>query len=222
MGSIDTKLEKTLSRSNELHAIITNEIYLVDHESSIRNVLTKSLSGISFEHSNSIMHLMAVNNYTTAVSLLRLQYEAVTRAMWTHFSAKDTFLAKYAAPTDIKKLPPDFPTITEMIEHISNGPVKGPGEMLSTFKEVTWSGMNSFVHNGFLPIERFLNGYPEALLIQIAESSNALNLMVAMVLARMSEDYSLVSLVKQLQIDYKGSLPRLQPLKPERHSHTPH
>ncbi len=203
-----------LKRSNELHATVMHEVYLVNHESSIRSVLTKSLSGISFEHANSIMHLMAVNNYTTAVSLLRLQYEAITRAMWTHFAAKESFLAKYAAPSDIKKLPPDFPTITVMIEQISNGPVKGPGEMLRSFKEVTWSGMNSFVHNGFLPIERFLNGYPEGLLIQIVESSNALNIMVAMVLARMSGELALVSLVKQLQLDYKDCLPTLQPIDP--------
>lgn len=84
--------------------------------------------------------------------------------------------------------------------------------MLSSLKDATWSGMNSYVHNDFLPIERFLNGYPETLLIQIVEISNALNIMVSMVLARMSEDYSLVSLVKQLQIDFKDSLPILQPL----------
>lgn len=213
MKPTKTNLEIVLSRSNELHATITHQVYLVVHDGSVRSVLTKSLSGISFEHSNSIMHLMTANNYTTAVSLLRLQYEAVARAMWLHFAAKDTFLAKYAAPIDIKKLPPDFPTITDMIEHISNGPVKGPGEMLSSFKEVTWSGMNSYVHNGFLPIERFLNGYPEALLIQIVESSNALNIMAAMVLARMSKDYSLVGIVKQLQIDFKDSLPALEPFK---------
>ena len=85
--------------------------------------------------------------------------------------------------------------------------------MLSSFKEVTWTGMNSYVHNGFLPIERFLNGYPEALLIQIVESSNALNIIVAMVLARMSGNYNLVSLVKQLQIDFKDCLPALEPYK---------
>jgi hypothetical protein len=73
--------------------------------------------------------------------------------------------------------------------------------------------MNSYVHNGFLPIERFLNGYPETLLIQIMESSNALNIMVAMVLARMSGDLSIVSLVKQLQIDFKDSLPAMEPFK---------
>ena len=91
MKLTDCKLENTLARSIELHAIIMHQVYLVDHYRLIRSVLTKSLSGISFEHSDSIMHLMTLNNYTTAVSLLRLQYEAVARAMWTHFAAKESF-----------------------------------------------------------------------------------------------------------------------------------
>lgn len=202
----------TIRRSNDLHAAIVEEVYLVRYHEDIKNVLTKCLAGIAFEHSNSIMQLMTTNNYTTAVALLRLQYEAVARGKWLHFAAKDSFLDKYAAPIDIKKLPPDFPTITEMIDQISKGPVKGPGEMLQSFKDVTWSGMNSYVHNGFLPIERFINGYPNELLIQIMQSSNALNIMIAMVLARMSNDMSLVNLVKKLQIDFQDCLPKLEPM----------
>ncbi len=205
-------LEKTLERSNELHAIIVEEIYLKENDNSIRSVLTKSLSGISFEHSSSLMILMNNNNFTTASSLLRLQYEAVARGMWLHFSAKDGFLDKYAAPIDVKKLPPDFPTITEMIDQISKGPVKGPGEMLQHFKDVTWKGMNSYVHNGFLPIERFINGYPDEFLVQIIQSSNALNTMIAMVLARMSGQMDKVNLVKRLQVDFQDCLPKLEPM----------
>jgi hypothetical protein len=207
-----TSIEKTLERSNALHAIIMDEVYSNEHDNSFRDTLTKCLSGISFEHSNSLMILMATNNYTTAVSLLRLQYEAVARGMWLHFAAKDTFLNKYAAPIDVKKLPPDFPTITDMINDITTGPVKGPGEMLKDFKDVTWSGMNSYVHNGFLPIERFINGYPPELLVQIIQSSNALNIMIAMVLARMSGEIDKVNLVKHLQVDFKDCLPKLEPM----------
>ena len=214
MNSNELTVEKTHNRSNALHIILMQEIYLFKHESSFRNTLTKCLSGISFEHSNSLMILMATNNYTTAVSLLRLQYEAATRGMWLHFAAKESFLDKYAAPIDVKKLPPDFPAITEMIDQITKGSVKGTGEMLKHFKDVTWSGMNSFVHNGFLPIERFLNGYPHELLVQIMQSSNALNIMVAMVLARMSGDMDKVNLVKHLQVDFQDCLPKLEPISP--------
>lgn len=206
----NSNFEKTHVRSNELHEIISHAVYFQEHDTVVRSVLTKCLAGISFEHSNSIMQLMATNNYTTAVALLRLQYEAVARGMWLHFAAKDTFLDKYAVPIDVKKLPPDFPTITEMIDQISKGPVKGPGEMLQSFKDVTWSGMNSYVHNGFLPIERFINGYPSELLVQIMQSSNALNIMIAMVLARMGNDINKVNLVKRLQVDFQDCLPKLE------------
>ena len=210
MESIQINFEKTLSRSNELHKIIVHDIYATHHDKVIREVLTKSLAGISLEHSNSIMVLIGAENYTTAVSLLRLQFEAVTRSMWTHFAAKETFLDKYAAPTDIKKLPPDFPTITDMIDDITKGLVKGPGEQLKSFKDVTWSGMNSYVHNGFLPIERFINGYPSELLIQIIQTSNGLNMMIAMVLARMSGDLDKVNFVKHLQVEFKDCQPKLE------------
>jgi hypothetical protein len=210
MKPIKSNLDKVLTRSNNLHNAIIQRIYSIEIDNAIRSVLAKSLAGISFEHSNSIMILMKQYSYTTAVSLLRLQYEAVARSMWLHFAAKDTFLAKYSGPTDIKHLPPDFPTITEMIEQISKGSVKGPGEMLSSFKDVTWKGMNSYVHNGFLPIERFINGYPEELLVQIIKSSNALNIMTAMVLARMSGDMDKVNLVKHLQVDFLDCLPKLE------------
>jgi len=210
MKSIDTNVEKTLDRSNALYTIILHEIYLIEHESSFKNTLTKCLSGISFEHSNSMMILMATNNYTTAVSLLRLQYEAVARGLWLYFTAKETFLDKYAAPTVVKKLPSDFPNITDMINEITKAPVKGPREMLKAFKDVTWSGMNSYVHNGFLPIERFLNGYPNELLVQIMQSSNALNIMITTVLTRMSGDINKVNIVKHIQDDFQDCLPKLE------------
>ncbi|MES2498896.1 MAG: hypothetical protein V4570_00045, partial [Pseudomonadota bacterium] len=65
---------------------------------------------------------------------------------------------------------------------------------------------------GFLPIERFLNGYPSELLVQIMQSSNALNTMIAMVLARMNGEMDKVNLVKRLQVDFKDCLPKLEPM----------
>lgn len=212
MNISDPIFKATHTRSIALYKVIEQDVYMLEHSSDVRDILTKCLAGISFEHSNSIMQLIAINNYTTAIALLRLQYEAVARSMWLHFAAKDTFLDKYAAPIDVKNLPPDFPTIKELISEISRGQVKGPAEMLQSFKDVSWSGMNSYVHNGFLPIERFMNGYPEQLLIQIMQSSNALNTMIAMVLARMTGDIGRVSLVKQLQVDFQDCLPKLEPI----------
>lgn len=42
------------------------------------------------------------------------------------------------------------------------------------------------------------------------QSSNALNIMIAMVLARMSGYMNSINLVKKLQVDFKSCLPRLE------------
>ena len=73
-------------------------------------------------------------------------------------------------------------------------------------------GMNNYVHNGILPIERFINGYTPILLVQIMQSSNSLNIMIAMVLARMSGDVAKVKLVNRLQVDFQDCSQKLQPM----------
>jgi hypothetical protein len=205
--------QKTLERSNELFSIIHNDIFSNGHIHTFKQKLTLSLSAISIEHSSSIQILMDTKNFTTAISLLRLQYEALTRAMWLHFAAKDSFINKYDIPLDIKMTQPDFPTITVMIEDIMKCPIKGPGEMLKEIKDATWSGMNNYVHNGFHPILRVLNGYPTALLMQILQTSNAMNIMLAMVMANIAADHDSANLVKKLQIDFQDCLPVLVKLE---------
>lgn len=207
------EFQKPHERSKELFSIIHNDIFSKAHIHTFKQQLTLSLCAISIEHSGSIQILMETKNFTTAVSLLRLQYEALTRALWLHFAAKDSFINKYDIPLDIKKTPPDFPSITVMIEDIMKCPIKGPGEMLKEIKEATWSGMNNYVHNGFHPILRIQSGYPTALLIQILQTSNAMNTMLAMVMANIAADHNLVNLVKKLQIDFQDCLPIL--IKPE-------
>jgi hypothetical protein len=207
------EFQKTLERSNELFSIIHNDIFSNVQSKTFKEKLTLGLCVISFEHASSIQILMETKNFTTAISLLRLQYEALTRAMWLHFAAKDSFIKKYDIPLDVKKTPPDFPTITVMIEDIMKCQIKGPGEMLKEIKDATWSGMNNYVHNGFHPIFRVLNRYPTGLLIQILQTSNAMNTMLAMVMANIATDHDLVNLVKKLQVDFQDCLPIL--IKPE-------
>lgn len=191
---------------------------ILQHQSSYmygtnRDKLVAIMADISFQHAKSMLKLFDHELNNTAVSILRMQFEAVVRLMWLHFTATDSFIEKYAGPIDSQKLPQDFPTITEMIDGIKNGKVKGPGEMLDDFKVATWKGMNNHIHNGILSMSRHANSYPEALLKQILKSSNALNLMTAMVLARASQDYSNIEFVKKLQTSSIDVLPDLIPYK---------
>jgi len=146
----------------------------------------------------------------TATAILRMQLESVVRLMWLHFSAPDSFIQSYSGSISVDNPPKDFPTITKMLEKIKRSGVKGPGETLEEFKEVAWRGMNNHIHNGYLALSRHVNSYPEKLVIQIVRNSNALNLMTAMVLARIEQSQDDVSFVKNLQLSYQDIMPELR------------
>lgn len=67
--------------------------------------------------------------------------------------------------------------------------------------------MNNHIHNGYLALSRHVNSYPEKLVIQIISNSNALNLMTAMVLARVNQSQDDVNFVKGLQLNYQDIMP---------------
>jgi len=202
-------LNGILKRSEELYAIIFHYVYSTENDGALRSELTKAMAGISLEHAQSMQILMKEGNYTTAVSLLRLQFEAATRSHWLHFSANNGFIEKYHNEKATVKNPPDFPTVTEMIDEMKAEAISGPGQMLQTFKDMAWKGMNNFVHSSSTPIWMVRNGYPNALLVQIWENSNSLNIMVAMVLARLSGDMDVVNLVRTLQTEFRDCTPIL-------------
>lgn len=66
------------------------------------------------------------------------------------------------------------------------------------------------VYNGYLALSRHVNSYPEKLVVQIISNSNALNLMTAMVLARINQSQADVHYVKSLQLSYQDIMPELK------------
>lgn len=172
--------------------------------------LHKIIYTLSFQHAKSLRVLYDLELDGTATAILRMQFESVVRLMWLHFSASDSFIEGYAGSISVDNPPKDFPSVTEMIEKIKKSGVRGPGEALEEFKEVAWKGMNNHIHNGYLALSRHVNSYPEELVIQIISNSNALNLMTAMVLARVNQSQADVSFVKNLQLSYQDIMPELR------------
>ena len=166
---------------------------------------------VAFEHGQSLRILLEVGNPTSAVSLQRLQFEALTRAMWLLYAASDTDVAKLLAPlsADAEKAANHLPLVGEMVETIKKGAPAAAYEMLASFKDVTWRAMNSFVHIGIHPLQRHGEGYPLPLILQIVQNSNALATMTAMLLAILTGEQERVAAVRGLQLEFKDCLPSL-------------
>ena len=55
---------------------------------------SKVMCSIAFEHAESAKILISAGNLTSATGLVRLQYEALVRAMWLLYAASDTAVSK--------------------------------------------------------------------------------------------------------------------------------
>lgn len=205
----DSQVIIVLERSEQLDREIISRF--TPYKSTYnKDQLTQVCSDLSFQHAKSLRVLYDLELDGTATAILRMQFESVVRLMWLHFSASDSFIEGYAGSISVDNPPKDFPSVTEMIEKIKKSGVRGPGEALEEFKEVAWKGMNNHIHNGYLALSRHVNSYPEELVIQIISNSNALNLMTAMVLARVNQSQADVSFVKNLQLSYQDIMPELR------------
>ncbi|MCO1337211.1 hypothetical protein MO867_23100, partial [Microbulbifer sp. OS29] len=55
---------------------------------------SRVMCSIAFEHAESAKMLISAGNLTSATGLVRLQYEALVRAMWLRYAASDIAVSK--------------------------------------------------------------------------------------------------------------------------------
>lgn len=205
-------LDRMLQRSDELTEAVLSLLEEAEFDGSERGQACFGMCNVSLEHALGLRVLLANGVPTSAIGLMRLQFEALTRAMWLLWAASDIAVSKLQAPltTEAEKAANKLPMVSEMLEQISKKAPAGASQMLAHFKEVSWSAMNSFVHGGIHPLRRHMEGYPIQLLRQILQNSNGLTTMTGMVLAILTGDASITKPMSQIQPRFKDCLPPLQ------------
>ncbi|MGL5489227.1 MAG: DUF6988 family protein, partial [Shewanella sp.] len=83
-----------LSRSAELERSLLGFLVLPPFDDSQRIMVSRVMCSITFEHAESAKMLISAGNLTSATGLVRLQYEALVRAMWLLYAATDTDVLK--------------------------------------------------------------------------------------------------------------------------------
>lgn len=194
-----------LARSAEYEDTMYEYYLLPTPDTSLKARLAKVMCSISFEHSQSLKMLLASGNFTSAVCLLRLQYESYVRAVWIYYAAKDSEVSKLAAILDhhSAKRANKLPMLSKMIEDLDK---KAPLEAVSPikeFKEYSWKSLSSYVHGGLHAVERHARGYPEELLVQALKNSNGVNGMIGMFSAVLSGVQSNVSSLAKVYRDFQ-------------------
>lgn len=214
MSFIVHNLENLLNRSKKLSAELADFLMLRTYDESERIQSSRILCGVSFEHAESVRMLISNGNFTSSLGILRMQYDALVKSMWTFYAATDIAVSKlhYELNAEIAKSADKLPSLSEMLESLQEkGPAQAVGSLLN-FKECSWKPLSSYIHGGIHAITRHSKGYPEGLLTQAVKSSNGLQLMTSMMLIVLSGDTRQLQKVSIIQQRFFDCYPPLYPI----------
>lgn len=208
-------LERMLARSDQLHERLLLLFGPANFDEGDRVEATVGMCSVAMEHALSLRTLMAMGLPISAVSLMRLQFEAVVRSMWLQYAAKESELAKMASTLDAEseQLAGNLPSLQGMMDALqrkvgSNLP-PAAYDMLARFRQTSWKALNSYVHSGLHPLRRNLEGFPVELALQLVRNSNGLLTMTGMMLAILTGDPDVVAPVAKIQPEFADCLPDL-------------
>ncbi|AZD61040.1 hypothetical protein C4K18_3067 [Pseudomonas chlororaphis subsp. aurantiaca] len=210
-------LEEMLTRSADLQ----NEILLlledVPTHPGERFETSMAFCEVALEHAQALRILFEHDSPTTAMSALRLQFEALTRAMWVLYAANDLAIQKLTAPLteESARVANKLPQVGVMIDSIVKKAPAEASSMLVQFKDISWPAMNSYVHSGIHPLRRHLEGYPVQLVLQVLQSSNGLMTMTGMLAAILTGNECCINPMRGIQTKFKDCLPPVIPLAPQ-------
>jgi len=202
-------INNLLSMSAELEQELLVFLALVPYQKSDRLLSSKAMCSIAFEHAESAKILLASGNFTSATGLVRLQFEALVRAMWLLYAASDTAVSKLMCEltADSAGKANKLPMLSEMLEKLKGKAPQEALDMLLEFKESSWKPLSSFVHGGIHAITRHSKGYPAPLLEQILKASNGVSVVVGMLLVILHGGGSQLGKIPEVQVRFSSCLP---------------
>ena len=207
-------LARILDRSDALESAIVDPLggdgYRV-YDDSARIAASFAACSVSLEHAQALRTLIRDGLLTSGVSLMRLQHEALTRAVWLLYAASDEAVTKLVTPLTpaAEKVANKLPMLAEMLGAIAGKAPPAATQMLVQFKDVHAPALNSFVHGGIHPLQRHAEGYPVPLLIQVVQNSNGLLTGTGMLLAILSGNAVVAKQMAAIQPAFADCLPQL-------------
>jgi hypothetical protein len=204
-------METLLTKSNALLNEISPIISVGPDRDDKRWSGSWIMCDIALEHAHSLQSLMEMGNFTSAFSMLRLQFDALTRSVWLLWGATDSKVERIMQDLTIDTANADsgLPSHADMIKQIEQ---KAPSEatrLLIEFREVTWKASSSYVHGGIHAMKRASKGYPIILIKQIIVNSNGLVMLSAVQLATLTGNEHVNKDILRIRDEYRDILPKL-------------
>ena len=131
------EINSLLNRSVELEKELLKFLRSGSGMDSSRYKVSRIMCSVVFEHAESLKMLITGGNFTSAIGLLRLQYEAFTRAMWVFYAASDTAVSKMndELSEESQRKAQNLPMLTEMLKKLEGKAPQVALDQLLEFKE---------------------------------------------------------------------------------------
>lgn len=203
---MDELLEKSEALNSEFSRIF--DYGAVDDSKRVTSSWIMCL--VALEHSTSVRQLAMCGNYTSAICIIRSQFEALTRAMWLFYAASDKKIENtMIMASQLSNTAEQKPNNEDMIKAMQGKAPEQAVMMLTEFRDVQWRPLNSYIHSGIHALQRHGAGYPEQLIHGIIKSSNGLLSMTAMMAAILTGNEFIAKDIAKIQRRHAECLPVL-------------
>lgn len=198
------------TRAEELLGHLADVVDFSPFERSDRLILSRTLAITSLHFAASVRHLCDSHLALGSAAVLRSQFEALLRGVWTLHCASDLQVEKLSShlTTESQQATKNIPQAAEMIGAIEKLPhLANLLISLREFKDSSWLPLNSFVHSGTHAVHWTKFEPPQELLDQMFRSSNGLAVLAFQHLAILTGKPGLQRDVISVCAPYSSCLP---------------
>ena len=194
-------LNSVLNRSDQFHSEIVALLDLDIDEDCARDIGCRVLCSVALEHAKSIRHLLREKLPTSAIGLLRIQYETFVRAVWLLHAASDSHVIAMMDSKNImdEKKANAFPMLSDMIIEMEG---KAPDQAVAMIKEVktaSWRYLCSHIHGGYYALHLHGLGVATEHSAEILKMSNGLLALTGIVICSASLDQAALGILQGMK-----------------------
>lgn len=143
---------------------------------SEKNQLVASACQLCIEHASVVRLAFVTDSPSSGSAVLRLQYEALLRAVWLYFVATPAQIDKLGRDLtpESEHAAKNLPGANDMLAKVLEVAPVGLTEHLAEFNQYSRHALNSYVHSGIHPLRRVRDGFPEEMALTLVRFSNGL------------------------------------------------
>lgn len=200
------ELNSLLKQSDAFQEHLVEVLNAMQIEESSRMAAVWPLVVVVHEHSAAIRLLIEGGLGASALSLLRVFYDAVVRQMWAGYCASSEQLARLTAEMSPESLQSSMglPSTSEMLDDLEKrGPI-GLHRLLNEFKAQSSKPLNSVIHSGIHAIHLANIGLFIPIAGQVIKQANNLLHISGMQAAEVAQCQYSLDTVGSLYKQYSG------------------